>query len=85
MSKMVALECKVDADLKAEFDEVAAGLGLSPSAVLTVLMKRFVDEGDSSFEVRGLVPSREEYEARMLTILESMRSGRESVHELVEV
>lgn len=85
VSKTVALGSRVDADLKAEFDETAIDLGLTPSAALTVLMKRFVDEEGFPFEVKRFVPNKEEYEARMLSTLEAMRSGKETVHELVEV
>lgn len=85
MSKTVSLGSRVDAGLKAEFDETATDLGLSPSAAITVLMKRFVDEGGFPFEVRRYVPSKREYEAKMLSTLDAMRAGQETVHELVEV
>ena len=52
MAHTVALGSRVDSRLKSEFDETATELGLSPSAALTVLMKRFVDDGGFPFEVR---------------------------------
>lgn len=85
MSNTVVLGSRVDAGLKDEFDETAAELGLTPTAALTVLMKRFVDEEGFPFEVKKFVPSKAEYEARMLSTLEAMRGGKETVHKIVEV
>lgn len=84
MAQTVTLGCRVDSSLKNDFDMTAEELGLTPSVALTVFMRRFVDEGGFPFEVKRYVPSREEYEAHMLSTLEDMRDGNESVHDLVE-
>ncbi len=79
------LSNRVDANLKREFDATAAELGLSSTSALTVLMKRFVDEGGFPFDVRRRVPGREEYVREMEARYERMLAGHETEHDLIEV
>lgn len=81
----VALGNRVDANLKRAFEETAEDLGLSATAALSVLMKRFVDDGGFPFAVRKKVPSEVEFAAEMDRRYERMLEGHETEHDLVEV
>lgn len=81
----VPLGNRVDAHLKSRFDETAADLGLTPTAALTVFMKRFVDDGGFPFDVRKPTPSKSEFVSEMDARYERMIAGNETAHELVEV
>ena len=81
----VALGNRVDAQLKRAFEETAEELGLSATAALSVLMKRFVDDGGFPFAVRKRVPAEEEFAIQMDARYRAMLAGQESEHELVEV
>ena len=63
----------------------AADLGLTPTAALTVFMKRFVAEGGFPFDVRKTTPSKEEFTAEMEARYERMLAGHETEHDLIEV
>lgn len=80
----VPLGSRVDANLKREFDTTAEELGLTPTAALTVFMKRFVADGGFPFEVRKRVPTQSEFAAEMDARYERMLAGRETEHALVE-
>lgn len=51
-----AINFKIDTQLKSEFSQLAAELGLTTSAFLNVLIKRSVDEHGIPFEMK--VPSK---------------------------
>lgn len=80
----VPLGNRVDANLKREFDATAEELGLSPTAALTVFMKRFVVDGGFPFEVKKNAPTREVFTAEMEARYARMLAGRETQHELIE-
>lgn len=80
----VALGNRVDANLKRAFEETAEDLGLSATAALSVLMKRFVDEGGFPFAVRKKVPTHAEFVAEMDRRYERMLDGNEFEHDLIE-
>lgn len=80
----VPLGNRVDTNLKSQFDETAEQLGLSPTAALTVFMKRFVTEGGFPFEVKVKTPSEAEYAAEMDVRYHAMLTGNETKHELIE-
>ncbi len=84
-SATVPLGNRVNAALKSKFDETAADLGLTPTAALTVFMKRFVAEGGFPFDVRKTTPSKEEFTAEMEARYERMLAGHETEHDLIEV
>lgn len=81
----VALGNRVDANLKRAFEDTAEDLGLSATAALSVLMKRFVDEGGFPFAVRRKTPTEAEYAAEMDSRYREMLAGHEAEHDLVEV
>lgn len=81
----VPLSNRVEVNLKREFDETAEELGLTSTAALTVLMKRFVAEGGFPFAVKRTTPSAAEYAADMDERYRRMLSGDETEHDLVEV
>lgn len=76
---------RVDIQLKREFDRTAEDIGLSPTAALTVFMKRFVNDGGFPFDVRKPVPSKSEFSAEMEARYRKMLAGAESEHDLIEV
>lgn len=80
----VPLGNRVSPVLKREFDETAEELGLTPTAALTVFMKRFVAEGGFPFDVRRHVPTSREYAAEMDSRYQRMLAGNETEHDLVE-
>lgn len=79
----VPLGNRVDANLKHEFDVTAEEIGLTPTAALTVFMKRFVHDGGFPFDVRKPAPSRSEFTAEMEARYEQMLEGHETEHDLV--
>lgn len=81
----VALGNRVDANLKRAFEETAEELGLSSTSALSVLMKRFVDDGGFPFAVRKKVPTEAEFAAEMGRRYERMLAGQEVEHDLIEV
>lgn len=81
----VPLGNRVSTVLKREFDETAEELGMTSTAALTVLMKRFVEDGGFPFEVRRRVPTKAEFTAEMEARYERMLAGEETEHELLEV
>ena len=50
---MATMSIRVDDALKSGFDEIARSIGLSTSAAVTVMMKRFVDERGFPFDVKA--------------------------------
>ena len=80
----IPLSNRVDATLKKQFDATAAELGLTSTSALTVLMKRFVDEGGFPFEMRRRVPTKQEFTQEMEARYERMLAGHETAHELLE-
>ena len=50
---MATMSIRIDDGLKRGFDEVARGIGLSTTAAVTVMMKRFVDERGFPFDVKA--------------------------------
>ena len=83
-AQTVALSNRVDANLKREFDNTAADLGLSATAALSVLMKRFVDEGGFPFDVRRRIPTESEFAKEMDDRYKRMIAGHETQHDLLE-
>lgn len=81
----VPLGNRVDANLKREFDATAEEIGITPTAALTVFMKRFVTEGGFPFAVKKPTPSKEEFTAEMEARYERMLAGHETMHDLIEV
>lgn len=75
---------RVDAELKREFEKTAEKIGMTPTAALTVLMRRFVDDGGFPFDVRVPVPTEAEFSAEMVARYQHMLAGEETEHELVE-
>ena len=75
---------RVDVSLKREFDATAEEIGLTPTAALTVFMKRFVADGGFPFEVRRPVPTEEEYAREMDARYRRMRAGDAVARDLVE-
>lgn len=80
----VPIGSRVDVNLKRAFDETAEELGLTPTSALTVLMKRFVDEGGFPFAVRKRVPTQPEFADEMDARYRAMLEGSEAAHDLVE-
>ena len=80
----VPIGSRVDVNLKRAFDETSEELGLTPTSALTVLMKRFVDEGGFPFAVRKRVPTEAEFTCEMDARYRSMLEGNETAHDLVE-
>lgn len=80
----IPLGNRVDANLKRAFDATAEELGLTPTAALTVFMKRFVSDGGFPFDVRKHIPSQSEFVADMDARYQRMLAGHETEHELVE-
>lgn len=78
----VPLGNRVDASLKREFDATAEELGLTPTAALTVFMKRFVHDGGFPFAVRKPTPTRAEFTDEMDARYERMLAGQENEHAL---
>lgn len=83
-SMSVPIGSRVDVNLKRAFDETAEELGLTPTSALTVLMKRFVDEGGFPFAVRKRVPTQAEFADEMDARYRAMVEGGETAHDLVE-
>lgn len=83
-STSVPIGSRVDVNLKRAFDQTAEELGLTPTSALTVLMKRFVDEGGFPFAVRKRVPTQAEFADEMDARYRAMRNGDEAAHDLVE-
>lgn len=83
-SATVPLGNRVDANLKREFDSTAEELGLTPTAALTVFMKRFVTDGGFPFDVRRHVPTEAEFSAEMDARYQRMLAGHETQHDLLE-
>lgn len=80
----IPLGNRVDVNLKREFDDTAEELGLTPTAALTVFMKRFVHDGGFPFDVRIPAPSKAEFTSEMEARYERMLAGHETEHALVE-
>ncbi len=76
---------RVDIELKRQFDKTAEEIGLTPTAALTVFMKRFVSDGGFPFAVRKPVPTEEQFAAEMEARYQRMLAGEESQHDLIEV
>ena len=85
MATTVPLSNRVEINLKREFDNTAEELGLTPTAALTVFMKRFVADGGFPFAVNKRVPTEYEYSLDMDERYRSMRAGNEAEHDLIEV
>ncbi len=78
------LDHRVDADLKRKFDKTAEGMGITPTAALTVFMKRLVSGGGFPFALRGPVPSDAVLPAEMEMRYRRMLAGEDTEHGLVE-
>lgn len=85
MATTVPLSNRVEVNLKREFDSTAEELGLTPTAALTVFMKRFVADGGFPFAVNKRVPSEYEYALDMDERYKAMLTGKETEHDLIEV
>lgn len=83
-STTIPLGNRVDVNLKREFDSTAEELGLTPTAALTVFMKRFVSDGGFPFEVRRRTPTQAEFTAEMEARYQRMLAGHETQHDLLE-
>lgn len=83
-STTIPLGNRVDINLKREFDSTAEELGLTPTAALTVFMKRFVSEGGFPFEVRLRTPTQAEFTSEMDARYQRMLAGHETQHDLLE-
>lgn len=59
-------------------------MGITPTAVLTEFMKRFVSEGGFPFDVSEPVPSEAELSTEMEMRYRRMLAGEETEHGLVE-
>lgn len=75
---------RVDAELKRQFDKTAEDIGMTPTAALTVFMKRFVSDGGFPFAVRRPVPTEEQFAAEMEARYQRMLDGERVVHDLIE-
>ena len=72
----VSMNFKVSSTLKDEFSEVAAGIGISPAALLNLLMKRTVMEKGIPFEVKVLPTEQERrIEEKHKLAMEMMRKN----------
>lgn len=80
----VPLGNRVDVNLKREFDSTAEDLGLTPTAAITVFMKRFVQDRGFPFDVRKPTPNRSEFISQMEARYERMLDGHETEHGLIE-
>lgn len=83
-STTIPLGNRVDINLKREFDSTAEELGLTPTAALTVFMKRFVSEGGFPFDVRRHTPTKAEFSSEMEVRYQRMLAGHETQHDLIE-
>lgn len=83
-SATIPLGNRVDVNLKREFDHTAEELGLTPTAAITVFMKRFVTDGGFPFDVRRHTPTETEFTAEMDARYQRMLAGRETQHDLFE-
>lgn len=54
---MPTISARVDSEVKTQADAIAATLGLSTSAVISVFLKRFVAEGGFPFDLKVEKPS----------------------------
>lgn len=75
---------RMDENLKAQFDSVAARIGMPTSTAFNVFAKQFVAHGGFPFEVVAPVPTEEEFAFEMERRYAEVAAGLGSAHELAE-
>ena len=78
------LDHRVDADLKREFDKTAEGMGITPTAALTVFMKRLVSGEASRLPSAGPSRAMRCSPPRWRCAIAGCSRGRDTEHGLVE-
>ena len=81
----VTMNVRMEESTRRNLDEVATAIGMTSSAVVNVLVKRFVDERGFPFPVREYVPTEAEFAAEMDRRYEEMLAGNFTNHDLIEV
>lgn len=79
------MNIRMDERVKSDLDDIATAIGLSSSAVVNVLVKRFVAERGFPFEVKAPAPTEEEFAAEMERRYAEVVAGKYVTHELIEV
>lgn len=79
----MAVNVRMEEDLKAQMDETAASIGLTTAAAFNVFARQFVAHGGFPFEVVVPVPTERSFAREMDRRFEEVLSGGGSVHELV--
>ena len=79
------MNIRLEESTRARLDEVASAIGMNSSAVVNVLVKRFVDERGFPFPVKEYVPSEADFTAEMDRRYEEMLAGKFVEHDLIEV
>lgn len=78
------MNIRMDEYLKRDVEEVAQGIGLTPTAVFNVFARQFVARRGFPFEVVEPVPTEKEFGEEMSRRYAAMLAGRATEHELVE-
>lgn len=81
----MAFNVRMDEDIKASMDEIAAAIGLTTSAVINVFARQFVANRGFPFDVVAPVPTEKEFADEMDRRYAEMLAGGYVNHDLVEV
>ena len=75
---------RMDENLKAQFDSVAARIGMPTSTAFNVFARQFVAHGGFPFEVVAPIPSEMEFTTEMERRYAEVAAGLGTTHELIE-
>lgn len=75
---------RMDEDVKAQVDEVAALIGMSTAAVFNVFARQFIAHRGFPFEVVAPVPTEREFAEEMERRYAEVKSGLGTARELIE-
>ena len=76
-TKSVVMTCRVEEDLKRDFDKTCDALGLSSSTALTLFMKRVVAEEGIPVDITLRKDREEQMLKRLLSYKEKMEEMKE--------